>query len=73
MPAGAGATGFEATLQKFLTYAYPIGQLIFWIALVAVLFLAWRDFRRLVNHYAPKRRRTKELAEEEIRIEDFVD
>lgn len=73
MPVGAGTAGWEATLQKFLTYAYPLGNLIFWIALIAVLFLAWRDFRRLVNHYAPKRKRTRDLDEEEIKIEDFVD
>jgi len=54
-------------------YAYPLGNLLFWIALIAVLFLAWRDFRRLVNHYAPKKKTSVDLAEEEIKIEDFVD
>ncbi len=72
MPTATPA-GWEATLQKFLTYAYPLGNLLFWIALIAVLFLAWRDFRRLVNHYAPKKKTSVDLAEEEIKIEDFVD
>lgn len=73
MPTAPAASGFEQFLQKFLTYSYPIGQLIFWIALIVVLFLAWRDFRRLVNHYAPKSKTARDLAKEEIKIEDFVD
>ena len=73
MPGGAPVAGWEATLQKFLTYAYPLGNLIFWIALIVVLFLAWRDFKRLVNHYAPKSKSARGGDEEEIKIEDFVD
>ncbi len=73
MPGGVGVTGWEATLQKFLTYAYPLGNIIFWIALIVVLYLAWRDFRRLVNHYAPKSGSARNLDEEDIKIEDFVD
>ena len=73
MPTGAGPTGWEATLQKFLTYAFPIGQMIFWIALIVVLFLAYRELKRLVSHYAPTGKGRRALAEEEIKIEDFVD
>lgn len=73
MPGAGAPAGWEATLQKFLTYAYPLGNILFWIALILVLFLAWRDFRRLVNHYAPKKKTSRDLDEEEIKIEDFVD
>jgi len=73
MPGAAAPAGWEAALQKILTYAYPLGNLLFWIALIAVLFLAWRDFRRLVDYYAPKKKTSVDLAEEEIKIEDFVD
>lgn len=74
MPVGAAQpSGFEQLLQKFLTYAYPIVGILFWIALVIVLFLAWRDFRRLVDHYAPRTGAAGQAGEEKIDIEDFVD
>jgi len=36
-----------------LQASYLIAQIIFSIAVVLILWFAWRDFRRLVDHLAP--------------------
>ncbi len=73
MPTGAAPSAFEQTLQKFLNYALPIGQLLFWIALIVVLFLAWWQLRKLANHFAPEKKAAAALSEEHLDLEEFVD
>ncbi|RJQ51986.1 MAG: hypothetical protein C4521_11390 [Actinobacteria bacterium] len=71
MPGGfAQPSAFEQLLQKILGYAGPIVQILFWIALIIILFLAWRDFRRLVNHYVLCK---KGRNADEVDLEEFVD
>jgi hypothetical protein len=43
-----GATPWYITA---LQYGSALLQMFFWIAIPTVLFLAWRDFRRLVDYY----------------------
>lgn len=73
MPVSAQPGGFEALFGKIMNYVYPVGQVVFWLALIAIFYLAWRDFRRLVDYYAPRTKGAKALQEEEIKIEEFVD
>lgn len=39
-----------------LQYAQMVVQLLYPVLLVVILFLAWLDFRRWVNHVAPKKK-----------------
>ncbi len=73
MPAGiTQPSAFEQLVQKILSYAGPIVQILFWIALIVILFLAWRDFHRLVANYTRSKASAVE-GREEIDLEEFVD
>jgi len=39
---------------QILQWANWIISILYPVVLVCILFLAWKDFRRLVNHFAPR-------------------
>lgn len=46
--------GAQPWYLQFLGYAAYVMQVVYPIGVIVILLLAWLDFRRLVNHYAPK-------------------
>ncbi len=55
--------GAQPWYLQFFWWAANIIQVVYPIALIVILLLAWLDFRRLVEHYAPRASR-EEIVEE---------
>jgi len=47
--AAPGPGGFTAQFQQFMYFAGPVVQLLYWVGLLLIAFLAWRDFKRYVD------------------------
>ncbi len=58
MPVGA-----QPWYLQFFWWAANIIQVVYPIALIAILLLAWLDFRRLVDHYSPRGKKAEIMEE----------
>ncbi len=77
MPGAVAPSAFEQQVQKILSYAGPITQILFWIVVAIILFLAWRDFHKLVARHLAKETSNAQSVETndtgEVDLEEFVD